>query len=217
MMTPRHGRVVLNLTVAACVVAGSRLPAQQVEGEPPSIPWSAERALAWSNYLGRPDVTSNAAAVTAYKFSYREECVGDAFTFRVVSQFDQALSWVKPNALVTVAGRSRLLVHEQAHFDLSEVQSRKLRRALHQLRTPCSMSSDERKALVMQHIRDDAGNQRSYDADTGFGANDVNQRRWVLDIARELAALSDYAPTDFGPRRDVPIATTAQPPRAGRH
>lgn len=200
MTLPRHARVVACLAGAAVVAAGLKLSAQQFGGEPPALPWSAERALAWSNYLGRPDETSNAAAVTAYKFSYREECVGDAFTFRVLSQFDQALSWVKPKALVTLSGRSRLLVHEQAHFDLSEVQARKLRRALYQLRTPCSMTSDERKTLVMQHIREDAETQRRYDADTGFGANDMPQRRWVLDIGRELAALADYAPTEFGRR-----------------
>src|SRR3990172_2185418 len=185
------------LLAGTTAAVGARQSAPGRSGDP-AIPWSAERSLAWSQYAGRPDLGTTAAAMTVYKLSYQEECAGEAFEFQVVPLFLPSRSWVKASVLSNFSGGGRLLAHEQGHFDLSEVQARKLRRALGRLEHPCAMTWDARRALVRQHVRDDLEAQYRYDRDTGYGSNETRQVRWLLDIGRQLAALTDFA--DGGPR-----------------
>ena len=77
--------------------------------------WSAARSLSWRDYVGKPDVRTGAAAVTVYRFSYKEECADDAFSFSVISVF--------PCSLVTGALRRD---HDRAVGGIDAVQRRRL-------------------------------------------------------------------------------------------
>ena len=187
------GSVAVMLGAAAILAGGDlRAEARQQGAQPEPVPWSAERPLEWSLYAGQPDMTSKSSARTAYQFSYREQCRGDAFTFRVISLFQPAQSWVKPGVLSNFAGRSRLLAHEQGHFDLSEIHARKLRRVLSQIRDACRLTRDERMAHVAHVTGEDGQAQSRYDWETGYGVNETRQGRWLLDIKRQLAELAEW-------------------------
>ena len=199
----RHGLAIAAILAAAGAVgARADAPGQQSRAESSPIEWSHNRLLVWTDYAGLPDVTSSAAALTVYRLTYREDCASGRYHFSVLPLFQPSLSWVKGSALFTVDGRTKLLAHEQGHFDLSEVGARKIRRVLSRLSEPCQMTSDERKALAMRGMREDTDAQAGYDRDTDFGLNEKGQTRALLEIARQLKGLADFATTAAPPKQN---------------
>jgi hypothetical protein len=152
--------------------------------------WSPHRLLQWSDFLGTADMTSEAAALTSYVLSFDTECLGNRFTFRVVSRFLPAASWVKAGHLVQRES-GLTLQHERTHFDLSEVQARRARLAMAALPSPCALDDQARDALLQPIAQDDAREQERYDRETAHGTNARRQAEWderVRTWLRELPA-----------------------------
>ena len=87
---------------------------------PMSILWSATRRLTWPDFQAPPQMSSEAAAMTAYAITYEANCDGSSLNARIVSAFLPEQSWVKPTLLIRSPQSERALNHEQTHFDLSE-------------------------------------------------------------------------------------------------
>jgi hypothetical protein len=181
----------LGLVRAAAPADPPRTRAQATAVAEP-FPWSTARRLTWSDFLGRPDVSSAASAWTVYTVKVEDECQGDLFTFRAESFFQPMRSWVKPLILFQGEASRRILRHEQAHFDLSEVHVRKLRRAFHEVAHPCQKTPEERNAISAAYLRADADTQRQFDRETQFGFDDRQQSIWEERIRKDLASLRDY-------------------------
>ena len=154
--------------------------------------WSGSRRLLWSDFLGKPHMASDAAALTVYMLSVNYGCDGDVFSFRVVSLFQPQRSWVRPALLFRASESDRVLHHERSHFDVSEVSARKLRRALGQLADPCKMPTADLDRLASRHVIEDAETQQRYDRETVYGAHFARQLQWDQDISRQLEALAAY-------------------------
>ena len=177
-----------SLAVAVAVPAGGSPPPADSSG----VAWSA-RPLAWSDYRGAPDYSTDASATTVCEIAYEEECDGDAFQFTVVSLFRRDRSWVRPTLFETPARAARLLDHEQGHFDLSEVLARSLRQRLTSLKDPCRMKKEDRHNLIRRHVRDDTQTQARYDRETNFGRDRFAQARWSGTTSRSLTQLAAWA------------------------
>lgn len=164
-----------------------------VEAGGPSEPfeWSAKRRLTWSDYLGRPDMMSQAAAYTVYVISVEHGCSAGAFSFRVAVMFQPNRSWVKTGLLMR-AGERRVLEHEQAHFDLAEVQARRLRRALGAVKEPCDAPAAEINELASKYVIEDAERQQRYDQETIYGIEAGRQGLWEDDIRKQLKELAAF-------------------------
>jgi imidazolonepropionase-like amidohydrolase len=150
--------------------------------------WSPTRALTWSDFRGRPNMMSEAMAVTSYSIAYEARCEGDSFSFRVESHFLPTQSWVKSAHLLDRAS-DRTLNHERTHFDLSEVQARRARRGLSQLTSVCGLPDDERDRLMVPYLKDDAGVQAQYDRETLHGSLPTRQAQWDEQVRRWLREL----------------------------
>ena len=153
-----------------------------------SFVWSPTRALTWSDFRGRPNMMSDASAVTSYTIAYRATCTGDAFSFSVESYFLPTQSWVKSAHLLDRSSE-RTLSHERTHFDLSEVQARRARQGLSKLASPCSLPDDERDRLMVPYLKDDAGVQAQYDRETMHGTRTIEQGKWEGQVRRWLNEL----------------------------
>lgn len=175
----------LVLAVAACgstarlpgaiaPAPGGPAPDNYMDG---AFRWSPDRLLHWSDFRGRPDMMSGAVALTSYVLSYEAQCLGDAFSFRVESQFLPTRSWVKSDHLQQRASNSTLQ-HERTHFDLSEVQARRARVGLAALTAPCALDDQGRDELLLPFIKNDAGLQAQYDRETVHGINAARQAEW---------------------------------------
>ncbi|MEO8077210.1 MAG: DUF922 domain-containing protein [Acidobacteriota bacterium] len=191
----------LFLAAAACTQApGARLPPDGnlvrpalVETLPPdSIRWSQRRRLSWSDFRGAPQIGAYPSAVTSYVLLYTSTCDAKVFTSRVDAAFVPRQSWVKTSVVLLGPASRRALQHEQTHFDLAEIDARRIRRALASLATPCEMTSDERNAVVARFMQEDEEIQERYDRESGHGIDAERQGDWESTVARQLAALARY-------------------------
>jgi hypothetical protein len=163
---------------------------RQKPAPPEPFEWSATRRLTWSDYLGRPDMMSQASALTVYVMAIEHGCSGEVFSFRVAVMFQPQRSWVKP-ALLARGGAS-VLEHEQAHFDLGEVQARRLRRAFKSVKDPCEVPATEFNELASKYIIEDAERQQRYDQETIYGLDRGRQGLWQDDIRKQLKELAAF-------------------------
>jgi hypothetical protein len=180
------------LTVRAPTVSSERRVGQSANDPfADAIPWSAARRLEWSDFRAKPS-HDLVGAEGIINYAYTAGCRGGFLRWRIEAMFLPHQSSVAH--LVVSSGRaSRVgLQHEQIHFDLAEIYARRARKFLRELPNPCPRSDDELLNLVEGILREAAGRQRRYDADTDRGQNGAQQAEWAAAVARELAALQAH-------------------------
>lgn len=157
------------------------------------IEWRADRKLTWDDFKGEPDLENfpEALAVTNSGFSYETGInlfkKGKVF---VKSMFNTNLSWVLPQ------GRTDFILrHEQVHFDITEIYSRKLRKEL----ADAGITSEnitkgkpifDRISIQLQKRQD------KYDRETKRGSKQETQENWEAIIEIELAKYDLYKTND---------------------
>lgn len=109
------------------------------------------------------------------------EQFGDRVDFTANAVFYKRRSWVKPSTRTDAA-----LKHEQGHFDLTEIYTRRLREELTSL-------SGKGAALIKKAYRKHAelnaelkACQERYDAETEHHLNQVAQDKWDAWIVGQL-------------------------------
>ncbi len=154
------------------------------------IEWSANRKLTWDDFKGTPDLENfpNALAVTNSGFGYQSSGIN---LFRKGELFVQAFfynhgSWVLPE------GRTDyVLRHEQIHFDLTEIFSRKLRKALNDAHvTP--INSVKANTIFEKIKKELEQRQADYDYETKHGLKKETQQEWEAIVELELAKYELY-------------------------
>lgn len=154
--------------------------------------WTADRQLNWEDFKGpvRYGVPPNIAAETAYSISVETSTVrGDKLPKVYVSNsFETATSWVRPGkATISV------LTHEQLHWDICELYTRKMRAEISKIRiTQYNFREAIRRSYqtlyTELHLR-----QQRYDDETTHGIDDEAQSRWGKIIKQELNGLQIYS------------------------
>jgi uncharacterized protein DUF922 len=155
--------------------------------------WSGRRRLRWSDFQGAPATRGTEAAMTAYTMSYAWKCAGRTFEFRVLAAFRPRFSWVKDAVLRDSVESRRTLVHEQTHFDLTEVHARRMRRSFAALTGPCRRADTELNELAQRLVQEEKADQRRYDDETNHGLLLKQQAAWTAEVGRQLTALGRYA------------------------
>jgi hypothetical protein len=157
-----------------------------------ALAWSATRRLAWTDFQGIPPARGDESALTSYSLFHGASCTGKTFEFRAVAAFLPRQSWVRPAVLANAASSSRTLRHEQTHFDLSEVHTRRMRRYFAELYQPCMKTTEELDALAQRFVREEAAAQRQYDIETNHGRVPRKQTEWETEVGRQLASLGRF-------------------------
>ncbi|NJC27021.1 DUF922 domain-containing protein [Neolewinella antarctica] len=149
--------------------------------------WSAERRLGYRNFRG-DTLERPFQAATSTNITYALSAVTrfGKYRLRVQSYFDPRLSYFKH-------GRqdSTVLVHEQVHFDITELYARKFRRYASEttFNRPTVQAELERHFASL--IPDWQREQDRYDSQVY--ANRSLQPGWTIGIAAQLDSLVDYA------------------------
>ena len=155
------------------------------------ISWSAHNKLKWSDFKGevKNDSPFAAATFSGTTYRYSASVIGGKVKarFRIQSFFDTNQSWVKLNE-----SDDYLLAHEQLHFDITELYTRKFRLKLH------SMSFSENIKSEVRGVYDSINNlkrlrQELYDKETNHSKNKTAQLEWNKTIYLELQELEDFA------------------------
>jgi hypothetical protein len=178
--------------------------------DPGPIDWSLARRLTWDDFAGsvppgtEPHRVAETSAALAWSYEYRLEWSRDRCVFSIVdirsfARFNPISSWARPGDRT-----DHVLVHEQGHFDITELYRAKFaaetNRFLTEQRT-CRGRSDRAAARmaegeiarllgstyedIWQQYRRE---QESYDAETQHGIDRVAQEAWLARISAALRA-----------------------------
>lgn len=175
---------ILNLTLVTTVYAQ--------ECSEQMVFWSSTNAIQWPDFQGSPDSSfqtfdgriAKAVSAVGIRFlsvdsiDYYSEC------YILKSTFYCSESWHTGTS-------DSLLNHERRHFDLLEIQTRKLRKRLLSLTADCNegvVINDELQPILVQFNSINS----LYDQQTVFGTNIMNQSLWDEKIRQELLELGEY-------------------------
>jgi len=135
------------------------IPPSTLEGE--KIQWSEEYRLSWSDFKAphRSGVSYVASTSSGISFSFSSSEINGEIDLNIIvhSNFYPEKSWVNPKE-----ASDYILAHEQAHFDISEIHARILRKKISETTfskkakkelTALYNSVDE-KRIAMQHLFD---------------------------------------------------------------
>lgn len=153
------------------------------------IRWSADRKLTWDDFKGQPDTLNypNTLAMTNSGFGYESGInmfkAGKVFVQSVFNTYD---SWVVPQ------GRNDyVLRHEQIHFDITEIYSRKLRKELADANIT-SNNAVKAKPIFDRVFNEMEKRQERYDEETKRGDKKETQEHWEAVVELELVKYELY-------------------------
>ncbi|EAQ99811.1 hypothetical protein FB2170_15856 [Maribacter sp. HTCC2170] len=148
------------------------------------ISWESDKKLYWKDFKGKVPGGSRAAATTAsgisYEFSTSYEGNRMLVDYTVSTFFYPTKSWYKPEKCNDVT-----LAHEQLHFDISELFSRKMRKRMDNATFTKNIKSEVRK-IYKEILIELSDYQNRYDDETDFSRNIEQQKVWIKKIEEAL-------------------------------
>ncbi|OQY93737.1 MAG: hypothetical protein B6D37_10650, partial [Sphingobacteriales bacterium UTBCD1] len=148
------------------------------------IKWDAGRKLTWKDYNGNPDPSSDAAAITATYIGLHNSYTDNSFEFRITCGFSKNRSWVR-------ARNDHVLLHEQGHFDITEIFARKLYKALREYIFNVNTVDKDIDKIYDAVLNEKDEMQNLYDHETDFSRNKEKQLEWSSKIEKMLDELKN--------------------------
>jgi len=153
---------------------------------PNEIFWSSTELLKWSDFEGEPRPWSVFIAQTVSVIEHTYSCDGDEFSFDIKAKFNKSKSWTKTNE------HPEVLLHEQKHFDLTEIYARKMRKAYRHLNNPCQYTMEDLGKIYDEYFLELRHMQTLYDIETDHGLDTIDQKIWNTKIKTQLEELDVY-------------------------
>ena len=170
----------------ACSLAGQP---KKTEGH---IIWSDDYTLTWDDFQGKARKNHFASAMSDVTFSVSIKSEGNKLMVFVQPSFNTKGSWVKPDDKTDY-----LLKHEQTHFDIYEVNARKLRQELQTKKITPKNAQDVLNRLIDKYQALNIKTQDRYDGETEHSLKEAKQEKWNEKVAAELQELSAYSEAAF--------------------
>ena len=144
--------------------------------------------LSWRDFKAKPNDGHSFHAVTDWGMVYSCSLDGEILEFNLVCQFNKLASWVEEEEQT-----KWLLAHEQGHFDLAEIHTRRFRKAMLESRLVLETIEKTVQALYDKHFKACIKDQGLYDKETDHSQNEPLQKRWNNKIATDMKNLSRYS------------------------
>jgi hypothetical protein len=161
-----------------------------------AIPWAGEHKLTWTDFQAKAPKHHEASAMSDITFTIDLKSDGDMLKVFIAPSFNPDGSWVKEGDRTDY-----LLGHEQIHFDIYEVNARKLRKELATKKLTSVNTESTINHLMEKYNTLNSTVQERYDSETNHSINVKKQEKWIQDISTELEELKDFSSPEF----DVPI------------
>jgi len=169
--------------LSLCFLLPFRLTAGQNED---FIAWSANRKLQWQDYLAEPDSRSGAAASTSTQIGFEYHIRDNKPTYTITCKFSKSKSW----------GRFKndyILSHEQGHFDIAEIFTRKFVKALRAYSFDINNYRNDLRRIYSDAMKEKEQFQQKYDRETDYSRIREKQVEWLKKIKDELTGLNEFA------------------------
>lgn len=164
--------------------------ATTVQAQPPKAPqtlqWRPDKKLNWNHFQATSDpssayhaLSSTGISLSATSKIFRDDIEVD---FKIYCFFNPQESWVKSGK-----HSPALLAHEQLHFDIAEVFTRKLRKQLNNIRfhhRDYQQQIDETFEALLDEMDDI---HTRYDRETEHGINATSQAKWNHMVQKKLS------------------------------
>jgi hypothetical protein len=155
---------------------------------PKVIQWSATRPLKWDDFLAGYNIGYDAHTYSKIRYSFHKQPVDGKYLidFEVQSLFVPNQSWIKQGKETDT-----LLRHEQQHFDICELYTRKLYLSLTK-HNYTSNYRNEIRSIAAGIFKELKQTQANYDAETQHFFNKAAQAAWEELIRQQLAQTAKY-------------------------
>jgi hypothetical protein len=146
--------------------------------------WKEHQKLSWEDFRGSVNAVSDeSAAATHCGIGFK---VNSSDTKRnpeitVYNTFYKNKSWVRSDAKI-----ASILVHEQGHFDLCEIYTRRLRAMMNNFDFHVPDVKGNLMAIFSKINDEYELRQQAYEAETIHGTNEEQQKKWLQIISNEL-------------------------------
>ncbi len=152
--------------------------------------WNENQKLTWEDFRGKPVRSANFVASTntgiSFQYSYSIKNGAINVEYSVQSFFYPEGSWYIPDKV-----NSYILKHEQAHFDISELHARILRKKL-EGSTFSKKIKSEIEGVYQQIEQQRRAMQTKFDAETDHSRNEEKEAFWQNYIANQLTEYNDW-------------------------
>lgn len=158
------------------------------------IYWSKDKLLTWEDFDGKPIKASPDAAITdsGFEFMYSYSGSEHLLVFDLQTYFIKNKSWVKADKK-----KEHLLKHEQGHFDIPEIFSRKFRKDIIEEKFKEKGFDKKLKELNTKYANDIRKYQELYDKETDHSKNEQKQAEWDKKIEKELKESEKFSESHF--------------------
>lgn len=150
------------------------------------IVWQPGVKLKWDDFLAKPERHNRASALTTSGIHYHGEVNDSDVVDTIAAIFYEDQSWVRHRS-------DRLLLHEQGHFDITEIYARRLRKRIMEI--PVRSDKPEFQLPLIYYVveAERRKTENLYDEETDHGKNEEGQSRWNDKIRTELDSLKQFA------------------------
>ena len=157
---------------------------------PKDLSW---RQLTWDDFKGTPD-NSNAAAKTGSGIGYKINKVFNYPPAVLFAYMTPESSWVKQLDSISERARVILLEHEQGHFNLAELYTRKA----HDSVLGTWGKSEKYVETIILYWEDKLNEMNDiYDSSTIHGSDTINQHIWTKEIQEMLQSTTAQNPIEL--------------------
>lgn len=170
----------------------------QVSQKEELLLWSASRKLTWNDFKGNPESILDYKALTYVEIKSTPVRSNDeSITYNISCFFIKNLSWSSDKKSIA------LLKHEQLHFDIAELATRKIREKYSNYKIQdITTARAELTSIFHMYIDKERDSVNFlYDKETNHGVIESEQKRWEKKIASELKAMNKYSATKVVVRR----------------
>ncbi len=147
--------------------------------------WQESQKLTWDDFRGKPIRSASFVASTntgiSFQYSYSIQNGDINVEYFVESFFNPEGSWYLPERVTPY-----ILRHEQAHFDISELHARILRKNLYGKEFSKRIKS-EIESIYQKVEQQRRAMQTKFDAETDHSRNEKKEVEWENYIAKQLA------------------------------
>ncbi len=152
---------------------------------PDTILYSKSKPVTWADFQGKPDMTSNAGAVTASGYAYKASMAIDKYelniNINVYTYFVRSLSWKKD-----FINDDYHLQHEQHHFDITMLGAKKFADKLLNARFTMSNYKYLIGKIFDECYEENVALQQQYDRETEHSIIKTEQYAWNNKIQKEI-------------------------------
>ena len=181
----------LTVSISLCLLFTKPLDLQIQDTLHQELEWSS-RKLTFADFHLNDNIRGPEAAYISGKINYSiiTEKTPSSLTslnLRVKNIIDPNNTWIRNKHL----GDTAILSHEQGHFDLAEVYSRKFIASAGATPFSKNYKTELKKIYDSIHIELTQA-QVNYDKETHHGLNIASQKKWLIYIKEALKSLDMY-------------------------